>query len=43
MAKKFKKSIANSKLIIIKNAGHFCFLEYPSVVVEELESFLMFN
>lgn len=43
MAKKLHKKIKDSKLIIVKNSGHFCFLEYPNLVTSEIENFLMFN
>lgn len=41
MANKFKKEIKDSKLIIIKNAGHFCFLEKPHTFNMEVMEFLL--
>ena len=41
MAKKLNKNIKNSKLIIIKGAGHFCFLENPNKFNLEVREFLL--
>ena len=40
MAKRLNKLIKNSKLLIIKNAGHFCFLERGVFVSEKIKAFL---
>lgn len=40
MAIKLKKLIKNSKLIVIKNTGHFCFLERKIIFNEEISNFL---
>ena len=40
MAKRFNKVISKSGLIVIKNAGHFCFLENSNLVLAILKSFL---
>ena len=40
MAKIFNKKIKNSKLIILKNCNHFCFIQNKSVVIFEVENFL---
>lgn len=40
MAKKLHKLIPNSKLELIENAGHFCFLERPIKFSEILNEFL---
>ncbi len=41
MAKKLKKKIKNSKLIIIENAGHFCFIDSPQKFNGEVREFLL--
>lgn len=43
MAKKLNKNIKNSKLIIIKNAGHFCFIDKPLAFNFAVENFLLNN
>ncbi len=43
MAKKYHKLIKNSKLDIISNAGHFCFLEKPQEFLIILDRFLKKN
>lgn len=40
-AKRFHKGIKNSKLVFIKNAGHFCFLEAPLKFNSEVREFLL--
>jgi len=40
MAKRLKKLIKNSKLIIIKNAGHFSFLDEPVEFILNLEKLI---
>ncbi len=40
MAKRLNKYIKNSKLLIIKNAGHFCFLDNPQEFLIILDSFI---
>lgn len=40
MAKRFNKIIKKSGLVIIKNTGHFCFLENSNLVLAVLKSFL---
>lgn len=40
MAKKFNKLIDNSGLVILKNCGHFCFLENSKLFLAVLKSFL---
>jgi len=40
MAKKFERKIKNSKLILVENAGHFCFLDKKIEFVTELKNFL---
>lgn len=41
MAKRFNRSIADSKLVIIKNAGHFCFIDSPFKFNTEVREFLL--
>ena len=43
MAKKLNKLIIDSKLKIIKNAGHFSFLDNKEEFVFILDSFLKIN
>ena len=40
MAKKFAKKIKNSTLYIVKNAGHFCFIEKPREINLLIKEFL---
>lgn len=40
MAKKFKKKIKNSKLIILEGTGHFCFVERRLEILSNLKTFL---
>lgn len=40
MAKKLNRLIKGSRLCIIKNAGHFCFLDYPQEFLIILDSFI---
>lgn len=40
MAKRMKRLIKNSKLVIIKNASHFCFVEQFDLVFDSVYSFL---
>lgn len=40
MARKFNRLIKDSKLVILKDAGHFCFLEKREDFVIILDSFL---
>ncbi len=40
MAKRMKKFIKNSKLVVIKNASHFCFIEKFDLVFDNICSFL---
>ncbi len=40
MAKKFKKYIQNSRLVIFKKCGHFCFNNYPLLIYYEIIKFL---
>ncbi len=41
MARKLNKKIKNSRLIIIKNAGHFCFIDKPFTFNTEVREFLL--
>lgn len=41
MARKFNKKIKNSKLVIIKEAGHFAFIDRPEKFNWEVEGFLL--
>lgn len=41
MAKKLNKGIVDSKLIIIENAGHFCFVDKPYKFNTEVREFLL--
>lgn len=43
MAKRLNKGIKNSKLLIIKNAGHFCFIDSPLKFNTEVKEFLLSN
>ena len=40
MAKRFNRLIKNSKLHILKNTGHFCFLNQPEVFYDLVIHFL---
>lgn len=40
MAKKLHKKIKNSQLVILKNAGHFCFLDCRVEFLNQLKNFL---
>lgn len=40
MAKKLHKNIKNSQLVIIENAGHFVYLEQPTIVQKYVSLFL---
>ncbi len=40
-AKRLNKGIKNSKLIFIKNAGHFCFIDAPNKFNMEVREFLL--
>ena len=41
MARKFNREIDGSKLLIIKNAGHFCFIDKPLKFNTEVKEFLL--
>ena len=41
MAHKFNREIDGSKLLIIKNAGHFCFIDKPLKFNTEVKEFLL--
>jgi len=41
MAKKFKRKIKNSKLVLFEGAGHFCYLERRLEFLSELKTFLL--
>lgn len=41
MAKKINRKIRNSKLVIIKGAGHFAFIDKPHTFNREVEEFLL--
>lgn len=41
MARRFHDGIVDSKLIVIKNAGHFCFLDSPMKFYMEVKEFLL--
>ena len=41
MARRFHDGIEGSKLIVIKNAGHFCFLDSPMKFYMEVKEFLL--
>ena len=43
MARKFNKYIKNSRLEIIKNSAHFCFLEKPEIFYDKVIHFLKNN
>lgn len=43
MAKRYRKLIADSRLIVIKNAGHFCFAENPAAFNYPVREFLLAN
>ena len=40
MAKRLNKLITNSKLVLMENCGHFCFLERPILFCKHLNEFL---
>ena len=40
MAKKFNKKIKNSSLVILKDAGHFCFIDRKMEFLAQLKQFL---
>ena len=41
MAKKLNKNIKNSKLIVFKGCGHFCFIDKPNKFNMEVKEFLL--
>ncbi len=41
MARRFNRKLKNGKLIIIKNAGHFCFIDSPLKFNVEVREFLL--
>ena len=41
MAKKLNKNIQNSKLIVLKGCGHFCFIDKPNKFNMEVKEFLL--
>lgn len=41
MAKRLNKGILNSELIMIKDAGHFCFIDSPEKFNTEVKEFLL--
>ncbi len=41
MAKRFYKNIKGSRLLIIENAGHFCFIDKPHKFNQEVREFLL--
>lgn len=41
MAKRLNKGIAESRLLIIENAGHFCFIDKPNKFNTEVKEFLL--
>lgn len=41
MARRFEKGIKDSKLIMLKDAGHFCFLDKPQTFNTEVKEFLL--
>ena len=41
MAKRLEKGIKNSKIFIIDGAGHFCFVDKPSIFNTEVREFLL--
>jgi len=43
MAKKFKRKIKNSKLVLLEGAGHFCFVERRLEFLSQLEKFIKEN
>ncbi len=43
MAKKFYREIKGSKLLLIKDAGHFCFIDKPHKFNTEVREFLLSN
>ena len=43
MAKRFNNGIAGSRLIILKNAGHFAFIDKPLKFNAEVKEFLLSN
>ncbi len=40
MARKFKRKIKNSKLVVLKNAGHFCYVDRRLEFLDLLKNFL---
>lgn len=40
MAKKFKKRIKNSKMVLLEDAGHFCFVDRKLEFLSQLENFV---
>lgn len=40
MARRLNKNIKNSKLVVVKNSGHFVFLDKPFEVYSEIQRFL---
>ena len=43
MAKRYHKGLINSQLVVIKNAGHFAFIDKPHKFNREVEEFLLRN
>ena len=41
MAKRLKAGISDSKLVVLDNAGHFCFIDKPNKFNMEVEEFLL--
>ena len=41
MARRLKNGIAGSRLIVIKGAGHFCFIDRPIKFNMEVKEFLL--
>ena len=41
MAERLKRGIAGSKLIVIREAGHFCFIDKPNKFNMEVKEFLL--
>ena len=41
MAKKFNKNIKNSTLLVVEDAGHFCFVEKPALFNFAVKEFLL--
>jgi len=40
MAKRFKRKIKNSQLVLLEGAGHFCYVDRKIEFVSQLEKFL---